>query len=126
MYKKRLVLAIICFIILFTTNRGIAMSDRPNNKTEIKEKFKQIDLSGSVSKEDAIIIAQNYLIEEGLDKICDISTGEVIGDLYNNPEYWHVSFSTTQKVKQQQGLKWASVYVHKKTGEVKYGGEGPS
>lgn len=125
MIKKVFIFVFISFLI-FGPSIGGTMGEKPDYKIQIKEKYNQIDLSDGVSKEEAIIIAQNYLIEEGLDKICDISTGEVIGDLYNNPEYWHVSFSTTQKVKRQQGLKWASVYVHKKTGEVKYGGEGPS
>lgn len=102
------------------------MGARLDYRTQIKEKVKQIDFSNGVSKEDAIVIAQNYLIEEKLDEMCVISKAEVIGDLYRNPEYWHVSFPTTLRVKLKQGLKWLSVYVHKTTGKVKYGGEGPS
>lgn len=125
MFNKILILTFI-FFIMFGQSMGGAMEARPNYKERIKEKYKNIDLSDGVNKEEAIIIAQNYLIKEGLDKKCNIATTEVVGDLYKNPEYWHVSVSTTHKVKWEQGLKWMSVYVNKKTGEVKGGGAGPS
>jgi len=125
MIKRILLILFLCFLV-YGKNIGGAMGVNLNYKEQIKEKYKNIDLSDGVSKEEAIIIAQNYLIGEELDKICDIATGEVVGDMYNNPGYWHVSFSATHKVKREQGLKWASVYVNKRTGEVKYGGEGPS
>ena len=125
MFKKDLLIIFLWFLI-FGRTAGGAMEANQNYKEQIKEKYKNIDLSDGVSKKEAIIIAQNYLIGEELNNICDITTGEVIGDMYNNPEYWHVSFSTTHKVKLEQGLKWVSVYVNKGTGEVKYGGEGPS
>lgn len=123
---KKIILVIFLYFLLSAETTGGAMGLNLNYKEQVKEKYKNINLSDGVNKEEAIIIAQNYLIREELDKICDIATGEVVGDMYNNSEYWHVSFSTTHKVKGEQGLKWASVYVNKRTGEVKYGGEGPS
>lgn len=124
--KKILIILIAISWYIVNPDLGGAMGETSDYKTRIKAKLRNIDISDGVNQKEAIIIAQNYLIDEGLDKICAISTGKVVGDLYNNPEYWHVSFSTTQNVKWKQGLKWASVYVSKKTGEAKYGGEGPS
>ena len=62
-------------IIAFLSSIGAAMAQAPDYKELIKGKYKNIDLSEGVSKEEAIIIAQNYLIGKGEDKIFYIKSG---------------------------------------------------
>ena len=44
-----------------------------------KAKLKEVDVSDGVNKEEAIIIAQNHLLEHGLEKKCSLSRPR-IGD----------------------------------------------
>ena len=104
------------------------MGDKPDYKSQIKEKFKEIDLSDGVSKEEAIVIAQNALIENGGDKDCILSSAKIFAedDPYWNKDWWHISFKTTLKFRSRTGLEWIIGNVNKKTGEITAGGGGPS
>lgn len=129
MRKIRLILSISIIILLANNSKGIAMAEKPDYKTEIREKFKQIDLSDGASKEEATIIAQNYIIEEGLDKKyiltkLDIEESGLEGNYYN---YWKVTFDATygETIKQANifGLLgiikwWISIRIDKKTGKI--------
>lgn len=103
------------------------MGERPDYKTEIREKLKHVDTSDGVNEEEAIIIAQNDLItrDENVDKFCILSKPTVIESPYAK-DCWLVSFPTTLKVKRTRGLKWTTIYIDKKTGEIKGGGASPS
>gem|GEM_PF-3403422 len=103
------------------------MGENRDIKITIKEKLASVNLSDGVDKEEAIVIAQNYLIDNGLDALLDVSKVRKTDD-QKSPwgiEDWLISFSTTSKARRQQGLKWGSLLVNKKTGVVKYLGEGP-
>lgn len=105
---------------------GEAMGGRPNYKTEIREKFKEVNIADGVSKEEAIIIAQSHVIENGFE-LKDISilkpdagkSGLVDG-------CWAVGFDASLKIKWKQGLKWYTVHIDKETGKIKAEGWGPS
>ena len=100
------------------------MGEKPDYKAVIKEKLKEVDIADGVSKEEAIILAQNYLLSENLDKILIVSKPHVKNYPFKE-NFWHVSFPTTFELK-LRGLKWGSALVDKKIGKVEYIGEGPS
>ena len=97
-------------------------------KAQIKEKFKNIDLSDGVDKEEAIIIAQNHIIEENLDKVYDLRSANIIAenDPYWPPGKWYVSFDVISRDWLKRGLKWGTLNVDKKSGKVGDSGGGPS
>lgn len=101
------------------------MAERSDYTTEIKEKFKQIDLSDGASKEEAIIIAQNHLIENGLSKDY-VVTRPKVADLHMFNQ-WEVTFKATYGESIKKGNVfgligifkwWIAVSVDKKTGKV--------
>lgn len=101
------------------------MAKGPDYKAVIQEKFKQLDLSDGVSKEEAIIIAQNYLIEQELDKKYVLRKPEV--DERDFGTEWVITFNATywESIKQANifGLTgimkwWISVDIDKKTGKI--------
>lgn len=96
-------------------------------KAQIKEKFRGVNLADGVDEEEAVIIAQNDLIETGDDKNCVISSAKVFGqnDPYWSKDSWHVSFRTAFRERMRSGLKWVTVNVDKKTGKITSGGGGP-
>lgn len=104
------------------------MGDRPKYINQIREKKKSINLSDGVSREEAIIIAQNYLIDIEKDKICVLKSAEHFGenDPYWDQNGWHISFKLTAKERARNKLEWLAVVVDKKTGEAKIGSWGPS
>lgn len=122
------ILIFIFLLLIFGQISGGAMGERPDYKLQIKEKFQKINLSDGVSKEEATIIAQNALIENGGDKDCIISSAEVFAedDSYRDKNYWHISFKTTSRFRSRTGLEWITTNVNKKTGEMVGGGAGPS
>lgn len=124
--------SIIFFVFILVSSlfplKGVAMGDKTDYKTQIKEKLKQVDISDGVSKEEAIIIAQNHMIDEGIEKTCDLRSAEVFAedDPYWDKNTWHISFKTTFKERLRSGSKWITVNVDKKTGKVEISGWGPS
>lgn len=114
-------------LLTFGPLEGAAMSGRPDFDTQIKEKIKNIDFSDGVSKEEAIVIAQNYMIDEGDDFCKDYNLLKpTVEESSRFPENWLVGFPTTLKYRLKTGLQWNAMFVNKKTGLVKYSGEGPS
>lgn len=107
--------------------KGGAMSG-VDYKAQIKEKFKKIDLSDGVNKEEAVIIAQTHIITNSEDKIFDLKSAKVFGE--NDPYWpstsWHISFNIISKDWRRRGLKWATINVNKNTGVITDGGAGPS
>lgn len=118
----------IFFILAITVliNKEIAMG-RSDYKVEIREKYRQLDLSNGVTKEEAIIIAQNYILKEGLDKSY-IITKFSVEEWGLRDELWRIVFKATYAESIKQGnifgflgvfKWWISVSVDKKTGEIK-------
>lgn len=96
-------------------------------KAEIKGKFKQLDLSDGVSKEEAGIIAQNYLIEQELDKKYSLTKPNIEDESEVDLNDWRVIFNATygESIKQANifglfGIMrwWISVRIDKKTGKI--------
>lgn len=100
---------------------------------DYRAKLQQVDRTDGISKEEAIIIAQNHLIDGGADKEVTLSKPS-IGDSRFTVDgagrplapCWEVRFNATWKVQLESGLKWAAVDVDKKTGQIKVSGWGPS
>jgi hypothetical protein len=126
--KYRIPLLLWLSLSVLLPSEGLAMAQAPDYKEQIKEKYKKVDLSDGVSKEEAIIIAQNYLIERGIDKTYKLESAEVFGedDPFWDKNSWHIGFYTKLGERLKTGLKWCSFHVDKKTGSVLGGGCGPS
>lgn len=121
-------LVCILLFLIFGNVLGGAMGEKPDYKTEIREKFEKINLEDGVSKEEAIIAAQNYMLENDGEADYIISSGEIFAenDPYWNKESWHISFKTKSSFRVRTGMEWAVLNVDKKTGKVTSGGGGPS
>ena len=124
--KHKIIAAVLFLISIFfiIDNKGMAMAGKPYDY--YREKLKEVSISDGVSKEEAIIIAQNYIIdkiEEGEDfyKKLGISKPEFSDDSkYKNQlkENWVILFPMRYGF-----LKtWNVVYVNKHSGEVTEGG----
>ena len=113
------------FLLCVLINGGCVMAKSPRD-------INQIDCSDGISKEESIVIAKKYVLSKGMDfldenrmKFIEDSSGFVANPkLYD--ENWVISVSTTIGTRLRSGLEWGTVYVNKTTGEVRYGGEGPS
>jgi len=127
---------ILAFLILLTVvflNTGCArvpIKERPSDYNSYKEKLKEIDKSDGISREEAAIIAQNYAIEQGLDKNYIITKPAIEDFEFSNKLYswneWRVIFKATFGESIKQGgifgfiaRWWICVHVDKTTGEVK-------
>ena len=122
MKYKSIIATIFLIIVFFVTNsKGMAMAKRPYDC--YREKLKEVNVSDGVGREEAIIIAQNYIvdkIEEGEDfyKKLGISKPKISED-NRFKEKWIISFPVRLGIFKT----WGVLYVNKKTGEVIYGGE---
>jgi hypothetical protein len=128
MIIKTLIMTFTVTIILTLNSlQGVAMGDRLDYKAVIRGKFNNIRLSDGIDKTEAIVIAQNYMINEADDfcKNFNILKPTVEEDP-KFPDDWLVGFPAMAAFRLKTGLKWNAMYVNKKTGEVKYSGEGPS
>ncbi len=125
-YNNKIMIVVIFLITAFfiTNSKGMTMTGRPYD--HYQEKLKDIDTSDGVNKEEAIIIAQNYIIDkikEGEDfyKKLGISKPEFSDDpKYKNQliENWVILFPM------RYGLfkTWYVIYINKYTGKVRTGG----
>jgi hypothetical protein len=113
----------ILFSGLFFFKEGDAMGER---KPSHKKSLSEVNLSDGVDKEEAIILAQNYLVNTGRDDFLITSKPKVFEKHAYGANYWRVTFPTTPKVQREQGLEWGALIVDKETGKVQYLGEGPS
>lgn len=126
MKKGFITLGILTILVLsISYGKGGAMAEKPDYRIQIKDKFSQLDLSDGVSKEEAVVIAQNYLIEKGIDKDCNILKPEVKeSKLVDN--CWAVGFNAAARVRSESGLEWFALHIDRNTGEIKGQGWGPS
>jgi len=96
-----------------------------------RSRLKAVDPSDGVNKEEAIIIAQNHLLDVG-ENGCLLSRPSVRDSHFTvdgagRPlaPCWEVKFPTTWGVRLKQGLFWVMVLVEKQTGYIKGSGAGP-
>lgn len=110
--------------------KGSAMGNNPKKTEQIKQEYTKLNLSDGVNKEEALIIAQYFIINDPstLSSNVIISSAEVGESGLKNVigDCWAVGFDATSKFKRQTGLKWFTVHIDKKTGEIKTTGWGPS
>jgi hypothetical protein len=121
---------IVTFMILLVPLKGSAMGDNPKKIEQIKQDYAKLNLTDGVNKEEALVIAQNFIINDSstLSSNVNIRSGEVgesglkevVGDC------WAVGFDAIAKFRRQTGLKWFTVHIDKLTGEIKTTGWGPS
>ena len=100
---------------------------------DYRAQLQQVNFSDGISKEEAVIIAQNHLIKGGTDKEVALSKPSVEDSRFTvdgagHPlaPCWEVNLNATWKVRLESGLKWYSVHIDKKTGQIKVSGWGPS
>lgn len=117
----------IIILLMINFSQGVAMEGKHDYIAKIKEQFKNINFSDGVGKEDAIIIAQNYMINEGANFYKDFNILKpIVEEDSMSSEDWIVGFPTRKEFRLKTGLQWNAMYINKKTGKVKYSGEGPS
>ena len=127
MKHKHICIVVALFLItafFMINNKGMAMSKITYEY--YREKLKEVNISDGVSKEEAIIIAQNYIIdmiekgEEFFRKLV-ISKPQLSEDPWYTDRFreeWIILFPMRYGF-----LKtWNVIYVNKKTGEVVDGG----
>lgn len=107
------------FCCVFLLGMGGTMKQSPD---DYRAQLQRIDLSDGVSKEEAIIIAQNYLIGEKADKEFVLSRPRV-SDSKLIEGCWRVSFPRALRETLEHGPLWSVVDIDKKTGQIKsFGG----
>lgn len=113
------IIAIIILAVLFTVimpYEGGAMAERPN-----KENFQeQVDLSDGVNKEEAVILAKNYIMQKGLEKNMIVLKPKVKENSLVK-ECWAVYFSPSSQMRGRIPFNFV-VDVDKNTGEIKLAG----
>jgi hypothetical protein len=121
---------ILIFILLILPWKGYAMDNNTKMIEQINNNYAKLNLSDGISEEEALIIAQHFIINDSSSvfsnvvimrgKVMESGLKNVIGDC------WVVSFTAKLKFKWQTGLKWFDVHIDKTTGDVKTTGWGPS
>ena len=113
-------------ILIVFCQASLAMGPRVDYKQVIRDNLSQVDISDGVSKEEAMIIAQNYMLNKRSDIEKDFNIRKPwVTPTSLFPDSWVVYFPTTFSFRNSTGLKWGGMFVNKKTGELKYSGEGP-
>ena len=131
MRKKILVFLVLLTVVFLNTSCArVPIKERPSDYNSYKEKLKEIDKSDGISREEAVIIAQNYAIEQGLDKNYLIAKPAIEDFQFSNELYswneWRVIFKATFGESIEQGgifgfvsRWWIDLHVDKTTGEVR-------
>ena len=102
------------------------MGEKPDYKEQIKQQFKNMDSSGGITKGDAVVIAQNYIVDKGIDKNCVITRPKITDKGWSIPDgCWEISFKATANIRRKQGLEWFSVFIDKSQGTIKGSGWSP-
>jgi len=90
-----------------------------------REKLKEVNIFDGVSKEEAIILAQNHIVDdEELRTMCIVQKPK-IDESRLSEGYWRIQFPLRWKYGIGWLRRWSILYVDIKTGEVKYAGETP-
>ena len=128
--RKRALLPVLAAMVclLFDATDGAAMGTGRAYESEIRMRAQQIKVDNGIDKEEAIILAQNQLLKDNRAKGLSLRSAEIFGenDPFWDKDTWHISFKATFPSRLKDGVKWWTLHVNKKTGEVTYGGGGPS
>jgi hypothetical protein len=123
-YKRSLTALFLITAFFITNSKGMAMAGRPHDY--YREKLKELNMSDGVSSEEAIIIAQNYVVDmiekgEGFFKKLGIAKARLSEDstyIKRFPQDWVILFPMSYGLMKT----WNVMYVNKHTGEVADGG----
>jgi len=116
MKKFIVVVNLIVLFVFLKPYYGGAMAERP-----VKENSQEkIDLSDGVNKEEAIILAKNYLMQKGLEKNV-VMLKPKVKESRLVKECWAVYFPPSPKMKERMPFNFV-VDVDKNTGEIKLTG----
>ena len=124
-------IAAVLIIMFMCSTEGCAM----NMNSDRNSSSNNLENNGLIIEEKALILAKDYILSEGLDKILDskeirpVCEKDDAYDLLTEDDFeadWIFIIPTTSKVRLFQGLEWGIIYVNRKSGKVIYGGEGPS
>ena len=117
----------LCFLIaLFENSVCEAMGAPKDWEGKIEKQYQKINTADGISKDEASLIAQNFLIEDGftLSQVNILKPKVYESSLVDG--CWAVGFDASFKVRWEQGLKWYSLHIDKKTGQIKSQGWGPA
>lgn len=124
--KYKCVAGTLFLIIVFfvSNNKGMAMAENPYNY--YREKLKEVDVSDGVSKEEAIIIAQNYVIDkiqEGKSfyKKLVISKSSILKE-WESEKDWAITVPISRGLALISPAEYI-LFVNKTTRQVTLGGE---
>jgi hypothetical protein len=88
-----------------------------------KEKLSQVDRSDGIDKEEAVVIAQNKMIETSNDKDHRISKPIVKESKFEGTDCWFVRFNLKFEfghiMERMLGTPWIGYYIDKTTGDIK-------
>ena len=105
------VLLALCFTIIFFS-KGVTMGNE-NFEKQISEKSKEINIKDGLTKEQAIIIAQNELLKSNNRNSYEVTMPIVNYDEKNKT--WGIEFKPKNNFKND--IYWG-VLINEKTGEV--------
>lgn len=112
-YFTFLIIMVILNSVLLSNAEG---ATNMKGKAAYRERLEKIDISNGVGEKEAIVIAQNYLIDEKLDGNCIIFWPKVKESfLYDSA--WTISFPPSIKVIFNTPFSF-QVHIDKKTGKV--------
>ncbi len=120
---------IVLGMMLFLPLKGLAMGNNPKTIEKIKEDYSKLNLTDGVSKQEALIIAKHFVINDPYNLSAVVmSSGKVMESGYKDLKgnCWAVIFDAKLKVKWQTGLLWFEVHIDKVSGMIKVQGWGPS
>lgn len=121
---KKILAFLLLGVVAVAPLEARAMGTSRNDKiAEIQGKAKTIDASDEISKEEAVLIAQNALIENE-DEDVDILHPS-IRESWLIKGCWAVTFNVSRRFRSEHGLKWFAVHIDKKDGKIMTSGPGP-
>ena len=110
-------LRIIFVILLFSFLTGCATAA---DTVAIRGETEKMDLSGGASKSEAIIIAQNEMVEKNFDKKWNISKPKIH---FETEDEWGIRFYPKNSFSKTAPLLNFLVVIKKKNGEITYFGQ---
>ena len=98
-------------------------TSRGDKIAQIKEKAKAVDASDGISKEEAVLIAQNLLIENNIEE-ADV-LHPTVRESWLIKGCWAVTFNLSWRYRAEHGLRWYAAHINKKDGKIMTSGPGP-
>ncbi len=126
--KIYVILSFLVLAMFLYPMRGVPMAINPDKSNEIIKKYNRINFSDGINKDEAIIIAQHSIVTDEENNWKDnlkVASAEVDNSGLDEG-WWAVGFDATLSFKSRTGLRWFTIHIDKKTGEIKSKGWGPA